>query len=239
MCPRGLILAFVVIVGMLPWGSSSGRSVPPQPKRSVLIVDGMNNHDWERATRILKAILLDSGRFTVDVATSPPADAPSERWQAWKPDFARYDVVVMNFNGGHTAKGVHWPRDLEKSLEDYVSGGGGLVSYHAANNSFPELARLQPDDRPGLAGQGLRPVAGRGRGRQGGRGAQGPGPQPRPRPRARLRGHGPGRRPPDHQGDAQDLAAPARATDPRAARPGRGHDRPDLRLLEGHEARTR
>ncbi len=46
-------------------------------------------------------------------------------------------MVVLNFNGGHTDKGVHWPRDLEKSLEDYVSGGGGLVAYHAANNSFP------------------------------------------------------------------------------------------------------
>ena len=49
---------------------------PPQPKLSVLIVDGMNNHDWERATRILKAILLDSGRFKVDVSTSPPANDP-------------------------------------------------------------------------------------------------------------------------------------------------------------------
>jgi len=132
-----LILACVVIVGMPP-GLVAGADVPPQPKRSVLIVDGVNNHDWERATRILKRILADSGRFTVDVATSPPADAPSERWQAWKPDFARHDVVVMNFNGGHTPEGVHWPRELEKALEDYVSGGGGLVSYHAANNSFPQ-----------------------------------------------------------------------------------------------------
>ncbi len=49
----------------------------------------------------------------------------------------RYDVVVLNFNGGHTDKGVHWPRELEKSLEDYVNRGGGLVVYHAANNSFP------------------------------------------------------------------------------------------------------
>jgi type 1 glutamine amidotransferase len=108
-----------------------------QPKRSVLIVDGMNNHDWERATRILKSILLDSGRFTVDVATSPLASDQAEQWQAWKPDFARYDVVIMNFNGGHSDQGVHWPHGLEKSLEDYVSGGGGLVAYHAANNSFP------------------------------------------------------------------------------------------------------
>ena len=73
----------------------------------------------------------------MDVATSPPAGAPAQEWEKWRPQFDRYDVVVMNFNGGHTAKGVHWPRELEKSLEDYVRAGGGLVSYHAANNAFP------------------------------------------------------------------------------------------------------
>ena len=33
--------------------------------RSVLIVDGMNNHDWARNTRILKKILERSGLFSV------------------------------------------------------------------------------------------------------------------------------------------------------------------------------
>ena len=60
MCPRSLILTCIVIIGMPP-GLVTGADVPPQPKRSVLIVDGVNNHDWERATRILKSILLDSG----------------------------------------------------------------------------------------------------------------------------------------------------------------------------------
>ncbi len=78
MCPRTLILTFVALAG-LPLGSVLGDEVLPQLKRSVLIVDGVNNHDWERATRILKAILVGSGRFTVDVATSPPASAPAEK----------------------------------------------------------------------------------------------------------------------------------------------------------------
>ena len=47
-------------------------------------------------------------------------------------------MILSNFNGGHTPKGVHWPREVEKSLEDYVSRGGGLVIYHSANNSFPD-----------------------------------------------------------------------------------------------------
>jgi type 1 glutamine amidotransferase len=133
---RDLLCGFGVVTALL-LRSALGADEAPRPTSSVLIVDGMNNHDWPRATRILKSILQESGRFRVDVTTSPPAGAPAEQWNAWKPDFARYDVVVMNFNGGHTSRGVHWPRDLEKALEDYVSGGGGLVSYHAANNSFP------------------------------------------------------------------------------------------------------
>jgi hypothetical protein len=110
----------------------------PLPKLSLLIVDGMNNHDWPRATRILKEILEGSGLFVIDLSTSPPANAPKEAWDKWRPQFAQYRVVLSNFNGGHTAKGVHWPKEVENSLEDYVGGGGGLVIYHSANNSFPK-----------------------------------------------------------------------------------------------------
>jgi hypothetical protein len=54
---------------------------------AVLIVDGINNHDWQTATRALRALLLETGWFTVDVSTSPPADAPAPAWEAWNPSF--------------------------------------------------------------------------------------------------------------------------------------------------------
>ena len=107
-------------------------------KLRVLIVDGMNNHDWQRGTRILSEIYQSSGRFTVDVSTSPPTSQPAEAWDRWRPAFDKYDVLVSNFNGGHSPKnGVHWPREVEVALENFVSNGGGLVVVHAANNSFP------------------------------------------------------------------------------------------------------
>jgi type 1 glutamine amidotransferase len=99
-------------------------------------VDGINNHDWQTATRELRALLVASERFTVDVSTSPVADAPLSVWNGWNPAFTRYRVVVVNFNGGHTRAGIRWPRRVEQALEDFVSGGGGLVIYHAANNAF-------------------------------------------------------------------------------------------------------
>ncbi len=108
-----------------------------ESKLSLLIVDGMNNHDWPRATEILKETLESSGRFTVHVSTSPTADTSQVAWDRWQPDFAKYDVVVSNFNGGHKPTDLHWPSRVEKALEEYVRGGGGLVIYHSANNSFP------------------------------------------------------------------------------------------------------
>src|SRR5215813_155114 len=103
-------------------------------KLSAVIIDGLNNHDWAAATSAIRTVLEGSGRFTVQVCTWPQL-----------PDFARYDVVISNFNGGHTAEGVRWPADAERSLEAYVRGGGGLVIYHAANNAFlewPEYNRM-------------------------------------------------------------------------------------------------
>src|ERR1039458_5194602 len=109
-----------------------------EDKLPVLIVDGINNHDWQTATRELKALLLETGMFTVDVSPSPAADAPAAAWNAWNPEFGRYRAVVNNFNGGHTPAGIRWPRRVEVTLEEYVRGGGGLVVYHAANNAFLE-----------------------------------------------------------------------------------------------------
>ena len=95
------------------------------PRLSALVIDGMNNHDWAAGTRAIRTILEGSGRFTVTVSTLPA-----------KPDFAGYDVVINNFNGGHTADGTRWPPEVETALENYVRGGGGLVVFHAANNAF-------------------------------------------------------------------------------------------------------
>jgi type 1 glutamine amidotransferase len=118
-------------------------------KLSAVIVDGLNNHDWAAATGAIQTILEGTGRFTVEVCTWPKL-----------PEFSRYDVVVDNFNGGHTATGTRWPADAERALEAYVRGGGGLVVYHAANNAFLNwleynrmigLGWRDPSFGPGLA----------------------------------------------------------------------------------------
>ena len=110
---------------LMPTLLSVSCSVAAGPKLSALVMDGMNNHDWAAGTRAIQSILEGSGRFTVTVST----------WPA-KPDFSHYDVVINNFNGGHTAAGTRWTREVERALVTYVLGGGGLVVFHAANNAF-------------------------------------------------------------------------------------------------------
>jgi type 1 glutamine amidotransferase len=105
-------------------------------KLKILVVDGINNHTWKVATAGIREILTNTALFTVDMSTTPPVDADSSAWDGWRPDFFKYDAVINNFNSGFNAKSILWPQPVRDALEKYVSGGGGLVSYHAANNAF-------------------------------------------------------------------------------------------------------
>ncbi len=111
-----------------------------KPKLPLLVIDGVNNHDWQPATHAIRAILEATGRFTVDVSTTPPADAPPAAWDGWRPKFSGYAAVVNNFNGGEKPSGIRWPGEVERALTEYLSRGGGLVNFHAANNAFLEWA---------------------------------------------------------------------------------------------------
>jgi type 1 glutamine amidotransferase len=101
----------------------------------VLIVDGFSNHNWQQTTLLAKRILESSGLFSVDVSTTPPTQS-SSGWDSWRPDFARYDVIVQNCNshGGRPA----WPLAVQHDLENFVANGGGLYILHSANNAFPQ-----------------------------------------------------------------------------------------------------
>jgi type 1 glutamine amidotransferase len=99
-------------------------------KLKALIIDGQNNHHWQETTPALQKILEDSGLFVVTVATAPPGPDMS----AFQPDFAAFNVVVSNYNG------LPWPDATKAAFEKFVRDGGGFVSYHAADNAFPNWA---------------------------------------------------------------------------------------------------
>ena len=83
----------------------------------VLIVDGQNNHAWQQTTPVLKKILEDSGRFAVDVATTPPKGADMSPFH---PNFSAYAVVLSNYNGDA------WPDEVNRAFESWVKQGGGF-----------------------------------------------------------------------------------------------------------------
>lgn len=95
----------------------------------ALIVDGQNAHNWKETTPILKKLLEETGLFTVDVATSP---APKQDMSGFKPDFAKYKLVVLNYQGDD------WPEETQKAFVDYVANGGGVVNYHFSCAAFPK-----------------------------------------------------------------------------------------------------
>jgi type 1 glutamine amidotransferase len=122
-------LNFLCILILCATAAVSFAADAKSEKLRVLVIDGQNNHDWKTTTPLIKKALESSGRFTVDVVTSPPA---GQMTKDFRPKFKDYDVVVSNYNG------EPWPTDTEKDFETYVAGGGGFVSVHAADNAFPK-----------------------------------------------------------------------------------------------------
>ncbi|MCY2962559.1 MAG: ThuA domain-containing protein [Planctomycetota bacterium] len=110
----------------------SGDLARAEDKLKLLIVDGQNNHNWKAMTPVMRAELEKTGRFTIDVVTTPPNGAPKKDWDAFRPDFSKYEVVLSNYNG------ELWPEEVRVALVKWVGNGGGLVIIHAANNAFPE-----------------------------------------------------------------------------------------------------
>ncbi len=98
-------------------------------KITTLLIDGQNNHNWQETTPLIKRTLESTGLFTVEVVTSP---AKGEDMGGFAPKFSDYDVVVSNYNG------EPWSDSTKAAFETYVNSGGGFVSVHAADNSFPE-----------------------------------------------------------------------------------------------------
>jgi type 1 glutamine amidotransferase len=111
----------------------------------ALIIDGQNNHDYKSTTPHLKKILEETGLFTVDVATTPPAKGDMS---AFKPDFKKYRVIISNYNG------EPWSKETQEAFVSYVRNGGGFVSVHAADNAFPDWKEY--NQMIGLGGWGDR-----------------------------------------------------------------------------------
>jgi mono/diheme cytochrome c family protein len=105
--------------------------VAKSPKAiSVLLIGGQNNHDWKIGNEFLATLLNRQPGFTIVESNTPAKGAPASEWAAWDPQFAKYQCLVLDYNG------EAWPPAVQTAFEKYVAGGGSVVLIHAANNSF-------------------------------------------------------------------------------------------------------
>lgn len=151
-------------------------------KLKALIIDGQNNHAWQATTPILKRILEECGRFTVEVSTTPPSapsaprppkDATPQQKAAhaaamtkWKAEKARGEPAAAEAWKRWRPKfksynvlvmnytGDRWPDEVRAEFTQYIRSGGGLVIFHAANNAFPDWPEF--NEMIGVGGWGGR-----------------------------------------------------------------------------------
>lgn len=120
---RRIFPALLAVIGAALLASAQS----PQKIR-VLILTGINNHDWRATTPALREILERTGRFQVFVNEEVRGNGPET--------FAPYNVLLLNYNDYKQTQGPWWDERARQAMLDFVRNGKGLVSYHAANNAF-------------------------------------------------------------------------------------------------------
>ena len=111
----------------------------------TLIITGQNNHNWKASSPVLKQILDETGLFSSEIMITP---GKGEDMKTFNPDFTKYKLVVIDYNGDS------WSEKTNSAFVEYVKNGGGVVLYHAADNSFPSWKEY--NEMSGLGGWGNR-----------------------------------------------------------------------------------
>jgi type 1 glutamine amidotransferase len=114
-------------------------------KYEVLILTGQNNHYWQGSSKIVEQIFNNNELFNTTVVTSP---AKGEDMSDFSPNFKKYDLVCLDYNGDY------WSEKTQDNFVKFVKKGGGLVVFHASDNTFPEWKEF--NEMIGLGGWGNR-----------------------------------------------------------------------------------
>lgn len=117
-------------------------TTPPAPGKAPRKPKGNDPEQLAAYNEALKNLMEESEKLKIE---------NKEKWDAWRPAFAGFDVVMSNYNG------EPWPKEVEKAFEEFVKGGGGFVAVHAANNSHPQW--MEYNKMIGLGGWGGRSEA--------------------------------------------------------------------------------
>jgi uncharacterized protein len=134
-------LLLIIIAGLLTFLSACKK----ESSYKTLIITGQNNHNWKASSPVLKQILDETGLFTSEIMITPEQGGDMK---TFSPDFSKYRLVVLDYNGDS------WSEKTNTAFLEFVKNGGGVVVYHAADNSFPGWKEY--NEMTGLGGWGNR-----------------------------------------------------------------------------------
>lgn len=99
-------------------------------KLKVLILSGKSNHNWVYTAVSLNKIIngIIGYKSTVEFAAINPFTGNVVGCRSLK----NYSTIILNCNDSRISL------NSQKSLENYISSGGGLVVYHSGSNAFPK-----------------------------------------------------------------------------------------------------
>jgi len=97
----GLTLSLMISLAASPLPGVRGQDQPKE-KIKVVIIDGQNNHNWRATTPVLKQALESTGRFSVDVATTPqipplPPAPKKPKDEADRQAMAKYEADLAKY----------------------------------------------------------------------------------------------------------------------------------------------
>jgi type 1 glutamine amidotransferase len=126
-------------------------SLAAEPIKALIITgDNVASHDWKGTTQMLQDILGTSGRFKVDVTSTPAKDLTDE-------NLAKYDVLILNYRETKDgAPDTRWSNENKEAFLKAVRGGKGLVVHHFASAAFtnPNWAEFEKAIAGGWRTQG-------------------------------------------------------------------------------------
>ena len=129
-------MCYLIFLSVLFMNVANAADVSEKMDRiKVLIIDGFSNHDWQRTSQLICAVLEPTKLFDISVTTAPNR-TNDPAYATWNPHFSEQQVVIQNCNslGGKPL----WPLQVRTNFEKFVREGGGVFIFHSANNSFPE-----------------------------------------------------------------------------------------------------
>ena len=138
------LIRLLLLLLVLPLATGAA---PSQSKIKVMLLTGQCSkyHNWALSSIILKRILEEPGRFVVDTVNTPPTGADMS---GFHPKFKNYNVVVMDYEGDE------WPAASKQAFAEFIGSGGGLVTFHDTDNTFPKWSEW--NEMIGVGGWGGR-----------------------------------------------------------------------------------